>query len=209
MHRPTLSRTERSTRTRSRSTPGAGPLENWLSWYWTSGHRTRRCPGLSGWRTRPRWRLVHRTWASVGHDHTRRRCLRARRCNGRRRFRGHWSRRLWRRDWRSCHRRRSRSLRRGRRRSGRMGRLRRRWLRDTRHWRLGNRRRWSRKCGSRRELRNDDPRRRNRRWRWWRRFHGRDRWRRWRSAHRRMNSGRGYTHRSLLLANGIQNVARP
>jgi len=179
MHRPTFAWTQRRTRSRSCSTTWTGTLENRLTRYRTSRNRARSCPRLSGWRSGPRWRLVHRTRSSVGNDHARRRRVRTRWRNWRRWFCCQQSRWLWRRGWRGRHRNWSLSLCHGRRRNRRMDGLRSHWHRwggDRGRWWLGNRRRGSGKCWPGDRRRNDDSGRGNRRrgsGRWWS-FHGRD-----------------------------------
>jgi len=120
-------------------------------------------------------------------------------------FRCHWSRRRERgRSWR-------RGVRHSSRRSRRINRTRRNWHRrgrGCRRWGLGNRRRWNGKCRPQRRRRNDDPRRRNRRGSGRRGCGSRSQccWPRGSGWTGRRSS---YAHRSLLLTNGIQNVAWP
>jgi hypothetical protein len=207
MHRPTFSRTQRGPCTRSRSTAWARTLENWLTWYRTSGHGTCRRSRLGGWRNGPGRRFVYRTRSGLGDDHARRRRMHNWSCW----FRCHWTWRLWRRD-RSG---RNRCWRRGLQYRWRRGRRIHRARRNRRHRgcgsrcrRLCNGRRGNRKCRTNRRCRDDNPRRRNR--------HGRGH----RGRGRRGNgcwSGRSdwargkrnsHAHRSLLFTNGIQNIAR-
>jgi hypothetical protein len=181
MHRPTFSRTQRRTSSRSGGAARAGALENRLARHWSSRNRTRGCSPLSGWRSWPNRRLIDRTRSGVRHDHARRRRLRTRWRNGSRWFRCHRSRWLWRRSRRSHHRSWSRSLSHRRRRSRQMGGTRRSWHRwgcPRGRWWLSNWWRWSRECRPNSRRRHDNPRARNRRRsgrRWRRSFHCRDR----------------------------------
>ncbi len=148
----------------------------------------------------------------MGNDHPRRRRVRTlsnrsrrfRCCRWRRLGRSGWwcGHRSWRRSL--CHRRRYRRCLRG------WSRHWDRWGRCSRHSWLHN---WRRRSGKRRpygRLRNNDPRRRrrgrNRRRSW--SFHRRNRWCCRRSRGGRTDRRSSHTHGSLLLANGIQNVAR-
>ena len=215
MHRPTLSRAQWRTSTWSRSTTRTGALKNWLPGHRTSRNRTRSRSRLSGWRGGPDRRLVDRTRSCMRDDHARGRHLRTRRGNWSRWFccyRNCW---LWRCGGRRRHGTRSRCLghrRRCNRRSNRACRNRHRLLCRSRSWRLNNWRRWSGKCRPDSRLRNDDPWcwRRDRSGRRRRRFHSRNRRRgRRRSCGHWTNRRSSGSRRSLLLTDGIQNVAWP
>jgi hypothetical protein len=83
--------------------------------------------------------------------------------------------------------------------------------RRSRGWRRNSRGCWNRKCWPDRSLRKHDPRWRNGRGRRQRgrSFYRRNRWRYRRSSKRRPHWRRNYGHRGLLLANRVQNIARP
>jgi hypothetical protein len=143
----------------------------------------------------------------VGHNHAWRGRLRTWRRDWRRWFCGHWR---WRRN-RRRHRNWSSRLCYRRRRNRRANRTHRRWHR----WRCNSRcwwlRRWSGKCRPRNRRRNHDSRRRNRHRSGRRRsFHGRDRgYHRRSSSSGRVGESRSGAYWSLLLTDGVQNVAGP
>ncbi len=213
MHGTPLSRAHGRSCPRSRCA-GTWTLKNWLSGDRSAGRGTYwRARLLLGWHNsscRPHWRLVHRTWSRLRHDHSWRRHLRTR---------SNWGSRANRGGLLSC----------GRRYGRRALNRRSSWPRTHRRngdWPHLNRlglwlfRRWRRRnceCASYSSIRNDEPRgsgrhsRRNHSGRLSRRRRGRSRphfsWR----IHRRnrLGCGRRRWWRLLPADDGFKYVAGP
>jgi|1186.fasta_scaffold16517_1 hypothetical protein len=213
MHRTALARTQRRACCTDACSLRTRALENGLTGNGTTGRGTHcadRSTRLRGRNRTRRRSLVHRTGASLRHDHSR--CWRLRRSRRRRRTRrcgGNW--RLWRR--RSRHRRRCGSARRRRhhRRRRRCNRLRGRRGYNGRggRWRYW----WNRRLLDHRR-RNNRPDRSGRRCGssdWWRNGFRRRRW----SGRRDYGPGRNWRHgwrrhhdRLFFLRDGSQHIPR-